>query len=134
MSNGLANSLRLVGLKATAPRLLILKTLHEKHGPYTADELFGLLKKQGIDRVTVYRSLDGFEKAGLVRRCTFGAGPARYEFQDEHHHHHVICRDCKKIISLPDCEIAAIDKRIEKLGFSNVSHSLEFFATCPACQ
>ena len=75
------------------------------------------------------------DPAALVRRCDFGDGPVRYEHQGEdgHHHHHVICRKCRKVTSLDQCLIESLEKGLQRQGFSQISHSLEFFALCEKC-
>ncbi|HEX5036893.1 MAG TPA: Fur family transcriptional regulator [bacterium] len=129
--------LRAAGLKATAPRRALLQLLKKKHGPFTIEELGVLMKgKASCDPVTVYRCLSQFEKANLVRRCDFGDGVARYEFRHEdEHHHHVICRKCSKVKNFDDdCLIDALEEVVKKMGYKDVTHSLEFFGTCASCR
>ncbi len=123
------------GLKKTQGRQLLLEFLVEEHGPFTVDEIFSGLKKHAIDRVTLYRCLTAFEEIGLVRRCEFGDGTSRYELQldPEHHHHHIICKVCRKSESLEHCELPSFDKQARRLGFSQVTHSLELFGVCADC-
>ena len=121
-------------LRITEPRKAILQVLIAHHGPYTAEELHKKFIKKICDLATVYRSVTSLEKAQIIRKCEFGDGSARYELADKHHHHHVICTSCKKIEVLDDCELNEIDRFARKRGFSGVSHSLEFFGTCPACK
>ena len=133
-------SLKLANLKRTKPRELVLHYLVEHHGPFSAKELHQALratkKHDGLDAVTTYRCLAAFEEAGLVRRCDFGDGIARFEFHDgceEHHHHHVICVDCHKVEKLEDCHLAKLEAKVRALGYSNIGHSLEFRGRCQAC-
>ena len=122
------------GLKLTEPRKAILQALVENHGPYSAEEIHKLFTKKVCDQVTVYRCLTSLEKAGMIKRCEFGDGTARYEFFKKEHHHHVICKECKKIEVLDDCELQEIDRFARKKGFTDVSHSLEFFGICSDCK
>ncbi len=133
--DGASARLKQVGLKITQPRVAVMKALMEDHGPFTVEELKAKIPTRTCDLVTLYRSLPALEKAGLVRRCDFGDGPVRYEYQGEdgHHHHHVICRKCRKITSLDHCLIENLEKSLQKQGFSEITHSLEFFAVCEAC-
>jgi Fur family ferric uptake transcriptional regulator len=123
------------GLRRTKPREALLAFLIRKHGPYSTEEIFKSLKKKELDVVTVYRCLAKFEEIGLVRRCDFGDGIARYEFQADprHHHHHVICTSCRKTESLEDCDIVKYESVVKQLGYSNIRHSLEFFGVCKSC-
>ena len=129
-------ALKKSGLKLTFPRKAIIQALHQNHGPFTAEEIHKLVTKRVCDLATVYRCLAQLEEARILRRCEFGDGTARYELtsQDETHHHHLICIECKRIEIVDDRELEEIDRFARKRGFSNVSHSLEFFGTCPKCQ
>lgn len=127
--------LKATGLKVTQPRVAIVDALMEDHGPFTVDELRARIPERTCDLVTLYRSLPALEKAGVVRRCDFGDGPVRYEYQEEngHHHHHVICRKCRRVETLDHCLIEGIEKNLRKQGYQDIAHSLEFFALCSAC-
>lgn len=131
----IAETLRSHKLKATKPRLAILMTLMKEHGPFTAKEIQKRVRSVGCDLVTIYRSVTQLEEAGIIRRCEFGDGNARYEYsRADHHHHHIICKNCRKVEVIEDCHLDEIDKYGKKLGYTNVSHSLEFFGLCPHCQ
>ncbi|PWU10748.1 MAG: hypothetical protein C5B47_01750 [Verrucomicrobia bacterium] len=128
-------ALKETGLKATEPRLAILIALSENHGPFTADEVHKLINKRVCDQATVYRTLTRLVEVGLLRRCEFGDGIARFETAESgHHHHHVVCNQCKRVEVIDDEEIEEIDRFARKRGFSDVSHILEFFGTCPQCR
>lgn len=123
-------------LKVTEPRKAILHALIESHGPYTVEEIHKLITRRICDLATVYRCLGSLEKAGLIKRCDFGDGTARYELatKSEHHHHHVVCKVCKRIDVLDDCELQDLNRVPRKMGYTDVSHSLEFFGVCPQCR
>ena len=123
-------------MRVTEPRKAILKFLASEHGPFSAEETHQRVAKTECDLATVYRSLTSLEGVGVVRRCEFGDGIARYELVEEarHHHHHVICKSCKKVDVLDDCELDDLDRFAKKRGFTEVSHSLEFFGLCPKCK
>lgn len=123
------------GLRLTAPRIQLLEALISDHGPFSVDEVLGLPQARGMDRVTVYRGLQAFEEIGIVSRCEFGDGVSRYEFIHEgHHHHHVICRKCKKSENIEECIPPQLIKAVQKMGYAEVSHSLEFFGICNSCR
>jgi Fur family ferric uptake transcriptional regulator len=123
------------GLRCTQPRVKLLKSLIAEHGPFSVEELSRLSGSPRLDRVTVYRCLTAFEEIGLVRRCEFGDGISRYEFSmGDHHHHHVVCRKCRKTQTLDQCFPRALLTQVESLGFSDISHTLEFFGVCKSCR
>ena len=122
-------------LRITRARMSILRSLLKSHGPFTAEEIHKLTTKKVCDLATIYRTLLSLEKAGLIRRCEFGDGTARYELLEKENHHNnlVICRKCRKIEVLGDCERAEIDAFAAKRGFTDITHSLEFFGLCVEC-
>ncbi len=127
------------GLRVTEPRLAILEVLRRKHGPFTVEEIYQFLEKNCCDLATLYRSLASLEKIAVLVRCDFGDGLARFELahtDDRHdfHHHHVICKKCKKIEVLEDCELGDLNAPVVAKGFLQVSHTLEFFGICLSCQ
>jgi Fur family ferric uptake transcriptional regulator len=123
-------------LKLTPPRKAILLALVESHGPFTAEEIHQIVTKKVCDMATVYRCLASLEEASILRRVEFGDGTSRYELAEpgDHHHHHVICTRCKRVEIVDDPDLEEIDRFAKKRGFSDISHSLEFFGTCPQCK
>lgn len=138
MKTDWANRLRGAGLKATPVRIAILDHLSRGHTLQSVDEIFSSLKKEGIDRVTLYRSIRSFEESGLVISNELGDGVIRYELREtgehEHHHHHLICRICHSVKLIEKCGIAKIPKFLESYGYENLDHRLDFFGVCPKCQ
>ncbi len=126
--------LRSRGLKVSPARLGILKALSTAHCPSTVEEIFKKLPPGLCDLATLYRSLSSFEEKSILKKIAFGDGQSRYEWVEEkNHHHHVVCRICKKIKAISFCGLESFEKQIQKLGYSNIDHSLEFFATCSHC-
>lgn len=135
------------GLKVTQPRQSLLRAIVRMSAPFTAEELSkesrkaqkgvnkATVKKSIPDLVTVYRSLNSFSEIGLLSRVDFGDGLVRYELADEsgHHHHHIVCTACKKVEAVNFCVIQGQEQILSQLGYSQLSHRLEFFGTCPSC-
>ncbi len=127
--------LREQGQRITAPRRAILAVLTLEHGPFTADEIHRRIAPGMCDPVTVYRCLAAMEEIALVRRCDFGDGSYRYEFNTgEHHHHHIICRVCHGVETLDFCVADTLERMARQMGYANVSHTLEIFGVCEECQ
>lgn len=129
---------RSAGMKLTQQRSQILNILLNHPEPVSADEIFKKFpnKSEGMDLVTIYRILKKFEEAGLVSRLEFGDGIARFELTLEsgHHHHHVICRQCQRVEPLHICDLEQHIKMVEAMGYTGVSHRLDFFGICSRCQ
>jgi Fur family transcriptional regulator, ferric uptake regulator len=126
--------LRQHDLRVTEPRKAMLHILLHEHGPFSAEELHKKLGGKGCDVVTVYRSLQAMEEIGVVRRCDFGDGTYRYEFNHgDHHHHHIICRTCRSVETLDVCVADSLERIARQKGYENVTHTLEIFGVCAAC-
>jgi Fe2+ or Zn2+ uptake regulation protein len=101
-SETLQTRLHRVGLKATQPRLLVLRLLEELGGHRSIDELLKELKKRHtpLPRASVYNVIDILVSRGLVMLADAGPGAALYEISITWHHHFV-CITCGKIVDIP---------------------------------
>lgn len=96
-----------------------------------------LAKAHGsIDRVSVYRSVELFEKLGIVHRIYVG-WKYKLELSDDFvsHHHHLSCLSCGKIIDIEDEKhidefIASVAK---KFDFTPRRHQFEIDGYCASC-
>lgn len=125
------------GLKATPSRIDILNLFNCECSPLSVEDVLLALKgKKRPDRATVYRILDSFVKAGILKDVHFNDGVVRFEKALGHsHHHHAVCTTCGTTCEVED---SGMEKAIEKVskkikGFSLNEHSLEFFGTCDKC-
>jgi Fur family ferric uptake transcriptional regulator len=127
--------LRASGQRVTGARKAILSILLAEHGPFSAEDVHRRLPDGECDLVTVYRTLTSMEELDVVRRCDFGDGTYRYEFNDaDHHHHHIICRSCRSVKVIDVCVADALERIARQLGYAKVTHTLEIFGICPRCQ
>ena len=133
-----AQRLRRQSRKITAPRQAILATLHQHGRPMSIKEIFSSLPPGGCDLATVYRSMHLLETMGMVKRFDFGEGSARYELLaegEDGHHHHLVCTRCAGVVEIEECFTRELEEKIAtQNGFKAVTHRLEFFGICPACQ
>ena len=122
-------------LSVTEPRKNILAFLLKNHGPFSMEEIRDGLGKKACDLATVYRCIVQFENSDLVERRYLGDEILRYEYKDtDHHHHHIICRICKSVTEMKYCFISEIEQMIGDKGYSDITHSLEFFGVCANCK
>lgn len=104
--------------------------------PQTISEI--LAKAKGIvDRVSVYRNIELFEKLGIVHRIYVG-WKYKLELSDQFiaHHHHLSCLNCGKIIDIED-EIHIddfIQEVADKFGFKPRRHQFEVDGYCKDCR
>jgi Fur family ferric uptake transcriptional regulator len=128
--------LRKAGLKVTLPRLRILQLLDgasRKH--VTADDVHRMLIDQGEDigLATVYRVLNQFESAGLVRKHMFDDGSGRapqacYELEEGDHHDHMVDLESGDVVEFFDEEIERLQEQIAaKHGYEIIDHSLVLY-------
>ncbi|MFN4181402.1 MAG: Fur family transcriptional regulator [Candidatus Paceibacteria bacterium] len=131
------NLLDSFGLKKTEARIAVLETLFSAKKPLSASFIFESLNKHGVDKVTVYRTLDTLEEKGAIKKVATGEREMKYEIVlggDDHHH--VICLKCKKVADFTGCNADALIKKAltQVKGFSSVSHhTFDIFGLCDKC-
>ena len=131
--------LKTIGLKATGPRLRILKLFEAgKVRHMSAEDVYRMLMNEGLDigLATVYRVLTQFEQAGILARHHFESGKAVFELNEGNHHDHLVCLQCGRVEEFFDAEIEKRQSRIAKdRGFTIREHSLYLYADCakPDC-
>lgn len=90
-----------------------------------------------MDRASIYRTIELFEKLGIVNRLQIG-WKYKLELSETFagHHHHATCLNCGKIIAFEESpELAeGIDRLAGDLAFRLTSHSLELRGLCAVCQ
>lgn len=121
-------------LNSTKSRLLIFRAL-SKNKPLRASVIADKLTGK-VDRATVYRTLDTFERIGVVQRTWLGF-KSQYELAELFlpHHHHLTCIRCHRVEVIDD---EHIEKQLKKLakqeGFRIKDHLLEVSGICAKCQ
>lgn len=102
----------------------------------SAQEIHEALRREGeaVGLATVYRALQALADAGEVDVLNH-AGEAVYRRCSETHHHHLVCRQCGATVEI---EGPAVERwttaTAREHGYAEVSHTLELFGLCPACQ
>ena len=98
----LEEHLHRVGLKATRPRLEVLRVLRDLGGHRSADDIHQALEG-ALPRGTVFKVVGDLSRAQLLMVTDAGPGRSLYEFSDVWHHHFV-CRRCGVILDVPCVE------------------------------
>ncbi|MBF0627644.1 MAG: ferric iron uptake transcriptional regulator [Magnetococcales bacterium] len=131
--------LKNVGLKATAPRMKVLRLFVSDSGQHlSAEDVYKRLMSEGeeIGLATIYRILTQFEQAGLLSRSHFDADKAIYELNQGDHHDHLVCMQCGRVEEFVD---PLIEKRQAEIaierGFKVQDHAMSLYVDClnPAC-
>lgn len=97
------------GLSKTMFRMELLKLFYETKNSLTVDEVVKSLSSS-INKVTIYRALESFEKRGLTHRVPDKNKLSRYSLCREectavshvHNHGHFICESCDQTFCLDD--------------------------------
>jgi Fur family ferric uptake transcriptional regulator len=133
-SHDLASRLRRVGQRVTPQRLVILGAL--RHGEHSsADEVFSRVEPllPGVNRSTVYRTLELFAELGLISVTDLGGGCRQFELIDDPHHH-LICHHCGGMIELADDLVEPLREAIRlRYGFAPAVDHLAIFGFCASC-
>lgn len=130
----LKSTLKAAHYSATKPRVAVFNQLAAR-GPLRVGALAQQLTDT-VDRATVYRTVELFEKLGIVNRIWHG-----FKHQVElseiftPHHHHALCQNCGNTIDIASPELESTLARLAKShDFLALSHSVELLGYCNKCQ
>jgi Fur family ferric uptake transcriptional regulator len=124
------------GARPTRQRRAVAACLQTFDDFRSAQDIHDLLKQSGqtVGLSTVYRTLQALADSGEVDMLRTEDGEAVYRRCSTAHHHHLVCRSCGRTVEVegPTVERWA-DAVAGQHGFTDVSHTLEIFGTCPDC-
>ena len=113
------------GYRLTPQRRLILDIIHEADSHLTAETILSRLEERvsGVNKSTVYRTLELLEGLGLVVKSEL-AGTNVYHHAEEGHHHHLVCKKCGRQVHCDEAVLWPLKSSLkEKLGFeADLSH------------
>lgn len=103
----------------------------------SAQDIYAEMRAGGakIGLTTVYRALQALSDAGEIDVLRTDEGESVYRVcATGGHHHHLVCRRCGRTVEVagPDVERWAESVGTEH-GFTDVTHTVEVFGTCPSC-
>ena len=117
----------------TKPRMDTFKALLATDEPIAVTELSTRLSK--VDKVSIYRTIELFEKVGIVQRVWSGF-KSKIELSEAFspHHHHFTCINCSKTVGIRSDELERNLEDLEsKNGFKLTHHSIELKGYCQSC-
>jgi len=124
------------GSRPTRQRRAVATALQGFGDFRSAQEIHDLLRQRGenVGLSTVYRTLQSrgdLGEVGMLRPEDREGGDRR---GSNHHPHHLVCRSCGRTVEI---EGPAVERWADGVagrhGFTDVSHTLEIFGTCPDC-
>ncbi|GAA1822651.1 Fur family transcriptional regulator [Luedemannella flava] len=124
------------GARNTRQRGEVLALMAETDDFRSAQQLHMLLRERGasVGLTTVYRTLQLLVDAAEVDTMRLPSGEQLYRRCGQSHHHHLVCRTCGTTVEV---EGPAVERWADRIaaehGFTDVSHTLEIFGTCPRC-
>jgi Fur family ferric uptake transcriptional regulator len=130
-------------LRVTPQRKAILEILYNCRGHHLETEnIYQLLsidpdKKRKAGLATVYRTMEMFEKVGLVSRLSMEDSPSRYELvlPQEISHHHLICLKCGRVQELDDVLTEEFKQIVlESKDFMVTEKPIKIFGYCGGCR
>ena len=123
------------GFKLTPQRRLIVEYIHDNESHLTAEEIIEFVGERapGIDKSTVYRTLDLLENTGCVIKSEVD-GHFIYHHTEEGHHHHLVCRSCGRSMDCSENIFAEMKKNLmTKYGFKADLKHMMINGLCPDC-
>lgn len=127
-------TLKKSGYSVTKPRQIVFEQL-AKNGPLTSAGLAEYCASR-LDRATTYRTIDLFERLGVVNRIWHGF-KNQIELSEifTPHHHHAVCQNCGVSIDIVNPELENLLARLAKQHtFLALSHVIELTGYCKHCQ
>jgi Fur family ferric uptake transcriptional regulator len=135
-----ADTLREVGLRRTPMRLDVLRILTHEGQPLSAPQILERFP-DGIDKVTLYRTLNTLTQKKLLHRVRGDDQIWRYGMGDlknaaHHEHAHFVCDECGTVECLSDT--TAPEKAAKRSGV-RPGYRVEYsevlvHGTCPDCR
>lgn len=121
-------------LRVTKPRVAVFEALERASEPVSLRSLVEALP--GIDRVSIYRTLELFEQLRIITVVHIG-WKKRYELaaaHQQHHHHHLVCTQCGSITEINSERLEDVIYTLTgSHGFTPTGHTFEITGICNTC-
>ncbi len=135
-NNGLEQSLRDRGLRATPQRRMVADAVAEL-GHATPEQVCERVQAlaPALSRSTVYRALDLLEELGVVTHTHLSHGASTYHLAGHADHLHLVCRDCGAVEEAELSLAAELDERVRAVhGFTCDMAHLSLHGLCRRCR
>jgi Fur family transcriptional regulator, ferric uptake regulator len=128
-------TLQAKGYKLTPQRRLIVDIIHDAAAHLTAEDIIAIVqnKMPGINKSTIYRTLDILAETGCVVKSE-SEDHFIYHHAEESHHHHLICRKCGKTIDCAENLFLEVEKNLDhQYGFKADFKHVLISGLCRTC-
>lgn len=125
------------GRRITSQRMAIVRELAESKGHPTVEQIRArlLTRFPTLGLATVYKTVALLKSQGELLELCFSDLGSRYDGRRPYPHPHVICSGCGEVLDPEGLDTAQALQRITaETGYRILSHRLDFFGICPACQ
>ncbi len=131
----LVETLKKQGQSLTKTRRLVFEALGAQESQTMRELISRMVDK--ANRASVYRTIELFEKLGIVEKIQIGF---KYKLElsstFSYHHHHLTCTNCGR--DVPINEKSALEHAVQTFlmahGFERANHQVEIRGLCQACQ
>jgi Fur family ferric uptake transcriptional regulator len=134
ISQRVEDLLSFANLRRTGPRVAILSVLMHTRKPLTQEEISAKLGPAIPNRVTIYRVLERFCKAGLVHKAFMQKRAWHFELADRctesQCHPHFMCKKCGVVSCLVGVPVSIV-KGVK--GFVIHRQRVQLEGLCPQC-
>ena len=136
--DAITEALRGRGLRLTARREAVSEAIANCDGHICAEHILSAVSANhpqvGMNKTTVYRTLDLMIDLGLVTEHRCGDGRAQYEMASRGRHSHMICRECGLLMDMdPGLASSFRDALRLKSGFQIDLEHYPVHGVCPEC-
>lgn len=128
-----ANKMRIT----PARRLLLQYILDNKSRQISIQEIQDFVNREmaGVDRSSIYRNLDAFQKLDILQELNLPNIGKRYQYVlDRKVHHFYICKTCGKANRGNEELFKKVEAALKDVhGFSKANLSVVFYGFCSKC-
>jgi len=124
------------GLKLTPQRRLIVDIIHDAHTHISAEKIIDMVQQRmpGVNKSTIYRTLDILEQAGAVYKSE-SDDHFIYHHAEEGHHHHLACTKCGKTVECSEDVFGPVERSLfKRYGFSADFRHVVIGGLCDSCK
>jgi Fur family transcriptional regulator, peroxide stress response regulator len=125
-----------LGVKVTPQRVAIYRELLSTGEHPSAEIIYKKIKNyySNISLTTIYRTLETFEKLGIISVANVLHDAARYDANLDHHHH-LVCIVCKKVEDFYDDSIANLSPPKKSIyNYKVLSYTVQINGICKNCR